>query len=199
MFIYFLSQWCHNGCVGISNHQHLDCLLNCLLRHRSKKTSKLHITGLCEGNSPVTSEFPAQMASNEENVSIWWSHHATFRGWNPLIYTIWWGKMNYDMIVTVTYSLSNFVFWNIILTCVLISLDYSWLNGALMKFSSKHKNIDMTTVLWKSVGEFTYLYKSKCDMEWFHRIPLYQMNMAILGVNQQCHFKLWYLSLAMGS
>ena len=27
------------------------------------------------GNSPVTSEFPAQMASNAENVSIWWRHH----------------------------------------------------------------------------------------------------------------------------
>ena len=29
---------------------------------------------LC-GNSPVTGEFPAQMASNDENVSIWWRHH----------------------------------------------------------------------------------------------------------------------------
>ena len=27
------------------------------------------------GNSPVTGEFPAQMASNAENVSIWWRHH----------------------------------------------------------------------------------------------------------------------------
>ena len=27
---------------------------------------------LCVGNSPVTGEFPAQMASNTENVSIWW-------------------------------------------------------------------------------------------------------------------------------
>ena len=27
-------------------------------RHRSKKTSKLHVTGLWEGNSPVTGEFP---------------------------------------------------------------------------------------------------------------------------------------------
>ena len=25
---------------------------------------------------PVTGEFPAQMASNAENVSIWWRHHA---------------------------------------------------------------------------------------------------------------------------
>ena len=31
--------------------------------------------GLCVGNSPVTGEFPAQMASNAENVSIWWRHH----------------------------------------------------------------------------------------------------------------------------
>ena len=38
----------------------------------SKKTSKLHVTGLCAGNSPVTGEFPAQMGSNVENVSIWW-------------------------------------------------------------------------------------------------------------------------------
>ena len=40
-----------------------------------KKTSKLRVTGLCEGNSPVTGEFPAQMASNAENVSIWWRLH----------------------------------------------------------------------------------------------------------------------------
>ena len=41
----------------------------------SKKTSKLRVTGLCAENSPVTGEFPAQMASNAENVSIWWRHH----------------------------------------------------------------------------------------------------------------------------
>ena len=42
---------------------------------RLKKTSKLRVTGLCAGNSPVTGEFPAQMASYAENVSIWWRHH----------------------------------------------------------------------------------------------------------------------------
>ena len=42
----------------------------------SKKTSKLRVTGLCAENSPVTGEFLAQMASNGENVSIWWRHHA---------------------------------------------------------------------------------------------------------------------------
>ena len=34
----------------------------------SKNTPKLRVTGLCEGNSPVTGEFPAQMASSAKNV-----------------------------------------------------------------------------------------------------------------------------------
>ena len=38
---------------------------------RSKKTSNLRVTGLCMRNSPGTGEFPTQMASNAENISIW--------------------------------------------------------------------------------------------------------------------------------
>ena len=68
-------QWRHNGRYSFSNHQPHDCLLNCLFRRRSKKTSKLRVTGLFAGNSPVTGEFPAQMVSYAENVSIWWRHH----------------------------------------------------------------------------------------------------------------------------
>ena len=60
---------------GVSNHRRLDYLVNRLSRRRSKKTSKLRVTGICE-NSPVTDGFPAQRASNAENVSIWWRHHA---------------------------------------------------------------------------------------------------------------------------
>ena len=44
---------------GASNHRHFDCLLKRLFRRRSKKISKLRVTGLCEGSSPVTTEFPA--------------------------------------------------------------------------------------------------------------------------------------------
>ena len=40
-----------------------------------RKHQKLRVTGLCEGNSPMTGEFPAQRASNADNVSIWWRHH----------------------------------------------------------------------------------------------------------------------------
>ena len=63
-------RWRHNGRDGVSNHQRLYCLLNCLFRHRSKKTSKLRVTGLCAGNSPGIGEFPAQKVSNTENVTF---------------------------------------------------------------------------------------------------------------------------------
>ena len=68
-------RWRHNGRDGVSNHQRHGCLLKRLSRRNSKKTSKLRVTGLCAGNSPVTGEFPIQKASNAENVSIWWRHH----------------------------------------------------------------------------------------------------------------------------
>ena len=68
-------QWRHNGCDSVSNHQPHDCLLSRLFRRRSKNSSKLRVTGLCVVSSPVTGEFPTQMASKAENVSIWWHHH----------------------------------------------------------------------------------------------------------------------------
>ena len=41
-----------------------------------KRILKRCVTCLCAGNSPGTGEFPAQMASYAENVSIWWRHNA---------------------------------------------------------------------------------------------------------------------------
>ena len=76
-------QWRHNGRNSVTTHQPHDCLLNRLFGHRWKKTSKLRVTGLCVRNSPETGEFPTQMASNAENVSIWWHHHVQQKG--PII------------------------------------------------------------------------------------------------------------------
>ena len=89
----------YNGRDRVSNHGLHDCLHKRLFRCWSKKTSKFRFTGIWAGNSPVTGEFPAQRASNEENVSIWWRYHelshlkaqtqmwAMLRGWQP--------KLNY--------------------------------------------------------------------------------------------------------
>ena len=80
----FSLRWRHNDHAGVWNHQPHGCLLNRLFRRKSKKTSKLRVTGLCAGNSPGTGEFPAQMASYAENVSIWWRHHVlTWFNFNP--------------------------------------------------------------------------------------------------------------------
>ena len=64
----------------IFTHRHRASLVLFTFWHwrhnqRSKKTLKLRATGLCAGNSPGTGEFPAQMASDTENVSISWRHH----------------------------------------------------------------------------------------------------------------------------
>ena len=77
--------WRHNGRDSVSNHQSHDWLLNRLFRRRSKKTSKLRVTGLCVGNSPGTGEFRAQMASNAENISIWWRHHEYVILWSLVV------------------------------------------------------------------------------------------------------------------
>ena len=81
-------QWRHNGRDSVWNHHSHDCLLNRSFRRRSKKTSKLCVTGLCAGNSPVTGEFPTQMACYSENVSIWWRHHE--------VYQLHWSHMTID-------------------------------------------------------------------------------------------------------
>ena len=44
----------------------MSVMVSQITGHRAKKTSKLPVTGLCEGNSPVTSEFPAQKAIKME-------------------------------------------------------------------------------------------------------------------------------------
>ena len=64
-------QWRYNGRDGVSNQASF-------FRRISKKISTLGITGLCAGNSPVSGEFPTQMASNVQNVSIWWRHHVGY-------------------------------------------------------------------------------------------------------------------------
>ena len=45
-------QWRYNERDGISNRR--PCLLSLLFKRRSNKISKLRVTGLCEGNLPVT-------------------------------------------------------------------------------------------------------------------------------------------------
>ena len=96
-------QWHHNGRYSVSNHQPHSCLLNRLFKRRSKKTSKLRVTDLCVGNSPGTGEFPAQMASNAENVSIWWRHHECLRNTMRIV-ILYSSKLQYKRLQTCSVS-----------------------------------------------------------------------------------------------
>ena len=57
-FYRYTLRWRHNGRDIVSNHQPRHCLLSHIFGRRSKKTSKLRVTGLCAGNSPEIGEFP---------------------------------------------------------------------------------------------------------------------------------------------
>ena len=94
-------------------------------RGRSKKTSKLRVTGLCDGNSPMTGEFPSHRAGNAESGSIWRRHHVTagiiktspFIGWQQqpqdmaLI-----GKNGCDPAVQATEIAHMLAVWSVFLT-----------------------------------------------------------------------------------
>ena len=67
--------------IYVENKLHIMCnkfifVWQIALVSRSKGNIMLRVTGLCAGNSPMTDEFPAQRASNAQNDSIWWRHHA---------------------------------------------------------------------------------------------------------------------------
>ena len=55
--------WIHRGAL---TNQRCSLATGCGIKVRIQKKSKLRVTGLCEGNSPVTGEFPAQRTSNAE-------------------------------------------------------------------------------------------------------------------------------------
>ena len=110
------------------DYQPHDYLLNCLFRRRSKKISKLRVTGLCAGNSPVTNEFPGQRASNAENVSVWWRHHVWYKRLMPL--------RNYIMYNTLKHTLWYF-------DLQMLTLLNSVLLPETMSFLSRWDNLDI--------------------------------------------------------
>ena len=88
-------EWNIQRCYGISRHSGDYRIRNIFLHYNDvimgamasqitrrkysgtdqRKHQSSALLALCAGNSPVTGEFPAQRASNAENVSIRWRHH----------------------------------------------------------------------------------------------------------------------------
>ena len=67
----------HNERNRVSNHRRLYCLLNRLFRRKSKKKIKAPRHWPLWREFTVDGEFPEQVSSNAESVSIWWRDHVT--------------------------------------------------------------------------------------------------------------------------
>ena len=79
--------WRHNDHDDVSKLQPHGCLLNRLFQTQIKENIKAPRHWPLYGEFTGPGEFPAQRASNTENVSIWWRHHVlnTYRvihGWS---------------------------------------------------------------------------------------------------------------------
>ena len=98
----------------VSNHRRLDCLLNHLCRRRSRKTSKLPVTGLCEGNSPVTDAFQRQRASNKEMLHLMTSSWCRYFRWYGTAWHVYewqdilWSQGRISLLAYYTISLPSF-------------------------------------------------------------------------------------------
>ena len=127
-------------------------------RRRSKKISKLRVTGLRVGNSPVPGEFRAQMASNAENVSIWWRHHV-------LTFTCT-GPINEELAIAFSTRPISFAFFTVLLgTCYQIQRRKTLKIGPMQLFNIPQYTIDMlqNSALW----DMEQLHCGICEMSLF--------------------------------
>ena len=90
------------------------------------------------GDSPVTGEFPAQSASNTENVSIWWRHHGL-----PSL----WGIICFFTVRTITVSHYNNVIMDTIVSQITsLTIAYSTVySGADQR---KHQSSASLAFVW---------------------------------------------------
>ena len=83
-----------SNCCRVICH-HLEHSVVNIASHKSHYTTQIlrsgHETSTfieISGGWPGTGEFPAQMASNAENVSIWWRHHVLSMMWAAWAFSI---------------------------------------------------------------------------------------------------------------
>ena len=84
--------WRHNERDSVSNHQLHDYLLNRLFRRRSRKTSKLRVTGLCAGHSPKTGDYLIKTFMSVPLLlprNVWTCNAIIFQHIIKLFWTVW--------------------------------------------------------------------------------------------------------------
>ena len=171
--IFVTLQWHHNEGDGVSNHRRLHCLLNRLLRHRSNKTSKLCVVGLCYGNPPVTSGFPSQRASYAETVYIWWHLHEIFItkrcDFDNFRCSLWWGFHQNDN-PSISVYIKTFV-PGVLLNGGISNYIFSWLWDIITVLCPSYlllapKSLCIDAMWWRYASECRDIYK----LFWCHTI-----------------------------
>ena len=138
-------QWCHNGHDGIWNHKSHDCLLNRSFRRTSKKTSKLCVTDLCKGNSPVTGELSNKLLWGEFTSDQWIPHtkgqisrkcfhlmtssyHVYFSKFLIADEASWQDQhwLPYCFHCQTVYALQHMIVWEVSWTCIVMHHNVWW-------------------------------------------------------------------------
>ena len=148
-------QWRHNGRNGVSNHQPHDGLLKRLFGHSSKKTSYLHVTGLCVGNSRVTDEFPTQRANKAESVSIWWRHHANPTAKKARIYVMLMNNLSRLLLYHISLFYSEYK--------LDIEMSFSMVTAFHIVVAYRHH---MVTEMWFNTGSGNGLFPDSPKVVW---------------------------------
>ena len=158
-------RWRHNERDVAENHQPHDCLLNRLFRRRSKKTSKLRVTGLYV----VTGEFPTQRPVTQKCFhlmrSSWTEHSRWF--WITSLFTI---------IIIIGTHIHIFFSSNPFFI-------FKWLPLIYMQ----HIFIPVNGMSINNVGIFNWT-KRKCIWTWIRR-TIYSN---LYFVKRQLHFDIWF-------
>ena len=109
----YILRWRHNWHDGVSNHQPHNCLLNRVVRRRSKKTSKPRVTGPCVGShrSPVNSrhKWPVTRKNFHLMTSSWISWFGLYIFLYPWMI---WTLFNTSVVCKGTLLLISGVLWN---------------------------------------------------------------------------------------
>ena len=160
----FPLRWRHNEHEGVSNHRRFDCLLNPMFRSRSRRTSKLHVTGLREGNLPVTGGFPSQRNSNAENVSMWWRHH------EMMCFYMYMGWGTFQCVVIMRYFCSGLISLQLSDNICVSKLGQHW-------FRLCFSPLRCQAIIWTNVGLlYTGFFRIYSNKIWIKMQQFNKMN-----------------------
>ena len=132
--------WRHNDHDSVSNHQPHECLLNHLFRRRSKKTSKLRVTGLCVGNSPGPVNSPHKGPVTRKMFPFDDVIMTTHRHWIHInVYRVSCGGVfNMLLVLSITFYF-HYNIWGCV--CSTGPFQYGWLKGYIYSSCYQHHQI----------------------------------------------------------